>query len=250
MKRILRNIGIFFAVVAGTFLLFLILLDSFVMPYIVAVDRVTVPDLRGQAVAEASRRLHKKGLRLAVGDSVYHESLAKGVVVDQTPEARQQIKKGRRVFVDVSRGRRLYAVPAVVGSSMREARLRLVGSHLAVGRVRYVSSGSFPEGAVIQQRPKTGRPLPKGSRVNLEISSGSPFDLKRVPDLRGISIEAVEDSLVKYEMSRGRITERVDNSVPVGWVLSQDPAPGARQPRNTAIDLVVSVRAPERNTPR
>ena len=167
------------------------------------------------------------------------------------PEARQQIKKGRRVFVDVSRGPRLYSVPAVVGSSMREARLQLAGSQLAVGRVRYVSvsSGSFPEGAVIKQRPRAGRSLPRGTRVNLEVSSGSPFDPKRVPDLRGIPIEAVEDSLVKYEMSRGRITEKIDNDVPVGSVLSQDPQPGDRQPRNTAIDLVVSVRAASPDSP-
>ena len=216
MRRILRNLAIFAAVVVGTLALFLLLLDYVVMPYIVNVERVTVPDLRQKTLAQAAARLRKKGLRLAIGDSAYHETLAEGYVVDQSPAPRAQIKKGRRVFVHVSRGLRLYAVPEVTGGSRRDALLKVVGSQLVLGRVEYVSSGSIPEGAVIRQSPAAGTRVRRQSRVNLKISSGSPFAPKRVPDLVGVAIEAVEDSLRKYEMRLGRIREQVSNAVPVG----------------------------------
>lgn len=243
MRRVLRNLAIFFAVVVGTLALFLLLLDYVIMPYIVSVERVTVPDLREKALAQAAERLQKKGLRLAIADSTYHETLAKGYIVDQSPEPRRQIKKGRRVFVHVSRGRRLHAVPEVTGGSRRDALLKIAGSQLVPGRVEYVSSGSIPEGAVISQNPAAGTRVRLQSRVHLKISSGSPFAPKRVPDLVGVPIEAVEDSLRTFEMRLGQVREEVSNTVPVGQVLSQDPGPQTRQMRNTAIDVVVSVRS-------
>ena len=249
MRRLLRDLVIFVAVVVGTLALFLLLLDYVIMPYIVDVKRVTVPELRKRTLSEASQRLQRKGLRLAIGDSVHHETLGKNYVVDQTPAPRKQIKKGRRVFVDVSLGQRLYAVPDVSGGSRRDAQLKIRGTQLALGRIEYVSSGSIPEGAVISQRPAAGTRVRRQSRVDLKISSGSPFAPKRVPDLAGISIEAVEDSLRKYEMRLGQIHDQVNNSVPEGQVLSQDPGPESRQMQNTAIDVVVSVRSTTAPTP-
>ncbi|MEC7842973.1 MAG: PASTA domain-containing protein [Candidatus Latescibacterota bacterium] len=249
MRRLLRNLAIFAAVVVGTLALFLLLLDYVIMPYIVDVKRVTVPDVREKTLSQAAERLQRRGLRLAIGDSVHHETLGKGYVVDQTPAPRRRIKKGRRVFVHVSLGRRLYAVPDVSGGSRRDAQLKIAGSQLALGRIEYVSSGSIPEGAVISQRPAAGTRVRRQSRVNLVISSGSPFAPKRVPDLVGISIEAVEDSLRNYEMQLGQIRDRIDNSVPEGQVLFQDPGPESRQLPNTAINVVVSVRSTTTPTP-
>lgn len=242
MRRILRTLTVFVAVVVGTLVLFLLLLDYVIMPYIVDVQRVTVPDLHRKSLTQAADRLQRKGLRLAIGDSVHHETLEKGYVVDQTPAPRQQIKKGRRVFVDVSLGRRLYAVPDVSGGSRRDALLKIAGMQLVVGRVEYVSSGSIPEGAVISQQPTAGTRVRRQSRVSLKISSGSPFAPKRVPDLVGIFIEAVEDSLRNHEMRLGSVRDQVDNTVPEGQILSQDPGPESRQLLNTAINVVVSVR--------
>ena len=81
-----------------------------------------------------------------------------------------------------------------------------------------------------------------GTRVDLQISSGSPFARKAVPNLVGLPIGVVEDSLLKYEMTLGTITDRVAELLPPGQVLSQSPEGGVGVPRNSAVDLVVSVR--------
>ncbi len=225
----------------GNVLLFLALLDGVIMPYVVDVDRVQVPDIRSRGMAETKAYLKRVGLRIATTDSVFHDRLPVGTIVEQDPAPRKYIKKGRRVFVRVSKGRRLYEVPQLIGVGERDAYLQLQTQKLRIGRIYFVSSASAPPGAVIRQHPQAFARLQRGERVDLEISSGSPLDPKRVPSLLGLDIGVVEDSLAKYEMSPGEINERLDLGSPPGVVLSQNPRPGSLQMRNTKINLVISV---------
>ena len=79
--------------------------------------------------------------------------------------------------------------------------------------------------------------------MNLEISSGPPSALMRVPDLGGLSIAAAIDTLRKYELSMGRIIERPGDAPRTGIVLGQRPEVGKRVVRNSKVELIVSARA-------
>ena len=239
---LLRRLAVLALTAAGSALLFLVIVDSVIMPYLVDVDRVMVTDIRNYGMAEAEADMMRRGLRLAVLDSVFHETLPVGAIVEQTPAPRQYIKKGRRVFVQISKGRRFYEVPDLGGASVRQAELQLQTRQLRVRRITYESSTAVPKGAVIRQWPTDGSPLLRGQSVDLWISSGSPFDRKLVPDLRGLVTSAAEDSLSKYEMGLGAIRHRLDPGSPPGIVLSQIPKPGSMEMRNTKIDLVVSAK--------
>ena len=144
------------------------------------------------------------------------------------------------MFVDLSRGPRLHEVPNVTGGSIREARLQIAGHQLRLGDWVYVSSVEIPRGVVVRQEPAAGTSLPRGGRVSLEISSGPPSALKRVPDLKGLSIAAARDTLRKYEMTMGEIVERPGNASRAGIVLGQRPEAGKRVGRNTSVELIVS----------
>ena len=244
MKKLLRKLLFLAGAAMAASILFLLLLDSLVMPYLVDVPRVSIPQLRGMSVQQAKQRLSRSGLRLAIDDSMYHETIPAGMIVDQDPAAnrQKQSKKGRRISVDISRGRRFYAVPAVREKSLREASLQLEANQLTVGEITYVSSADIPQGAIISATPAFSTMLSRSSPVDLEISNGSPSLPKRVPSLHGLPIEQVEDSLRKYEMRLGDISSAVDNDRPVGTVLEQSPTPRQRTLRLTRIDLVVSVR--------
>ena len=242
MKGLLRKVLVTAATAAASLVLFLLLLDNAVMPYVVKVERVSVPDVDDQASSEAALRLNRKGLRMAVRDSVFSEGVPRGHVVEQSPDPGGLIKKGRRVFVDLSRGPRLHEVPNVTGGSIREARLQIAGHQLRLGDWVYVSSVEIPKGVVVRQEPAAGTSLPRGGRVYLEISSGSPSSLKQVPDLKGLSIAAARDTLRKYEMNMGEIVERHGNGSRAGIVLGQRPEAGKRIARNTPVELIVSAR--------
>ena len=199
MKKLVRKIVFVVVVLGGTAVLALVVLDVLIMPYVVDVARVRVPELRGLSTAEARRKLDRMDLRLAVSDSVFHEDLAAGLVVNQIPQSSTQVKKGRRVSVGVSAGRRLYTVPDVGRVSRREARLQLEAAHLRVGAVAHAYSPAIPQGAVIEQTPPPGVGLPIGSKVDLAISKGPAPARERPSDQEGASIEAARDSLGKGE---------------------------------------------------
>ena len=61
-------------------------------------------------------------------------------------------------------------VPRVVGLTLRQARARILAAHCRVGVVRLVRSAR-PPGRVVSQRPRAGRDLPPGTRVDLAVSS-------------------------------------------------------------------------------
>lgn len=244
MKSFLRQLVL---LAAGAFLagiITLVLIDKIVMPHLVDTLSVQVPDLKGLSALEASVRLTEAGLKMTIGDSLHHETVPADAVVDQDPSVGQLVKEGRRVVLTVSKGPRYYEVPDVRRVSLREARLQLEGNQLKVGQILYRSSDALPEGAIVEQSPPPGAQLALGSSVDLWVSNGSPAALKRVPNLIGLSIGVVEDTLRKYEMRIGHIARRIDEQKRVGTVLTQSPPSGQRISRHSRIDLVVSAAAP------
>ena len=139
------------------------------MPHIVAVPNVKVPRLHSLGASQASQRLEQWGLKIAIGDSIYHERIPLGSVIDHLPEAGQRVKKGRAVTVLLSKGSRYYTTPDLQGVSLREARLQLESNQLQTGDIIYVSSNEIPETAVIDQHP-TGTHLKRDGRVDLRIT--------------------------------------------------------------------------------
>lgn len=226
-------------------LLMLGLVDTVVMPHIVAVPNVKVPRLHSLDSSQASQRLEQWGLKIAVGDSIYHERIPLGSVIDHLPEAGQRIKKGRAVTVLLSKGPRYYTTPDLQGVSLREARLQLESNQLQTGDITYVSSNEIPETAVIDQHPTAGTRLKRDSSVKLRISNGPPSSMKTTPNLLALSIDSAEDTLRKYEMQLGRVENQIDNSSPPGTIISQAPKPGTQTLRNTRIHLRVSAQHPD-----
>ncbi len=226
--------------IAGVLLI--VLVDNLIVPYIVDVPSVKVPRLYALESTKAEARLTQWGLVTAIGDSMHHEAVAIGAVVDQDPQAGQRVKQGRHITVTLSKGPRFYPAPDIVGGSLREARLQLESSQLRIGDILYVSSSSTPESAVISQSPKAGTALARATTVSLRISNGPASALKRVPNLVGVSIEAAEDTLKKYEMRLGSLQNRADNDHAIGTVLKQSPRAESQAARYTQIDLVISAR--------
>jgi beta-lactam-binding protein with PASTA domain len=62
-------------------------------------------------------------------------------------------------------------VPAVKGKLLRVARSRIKAAHCSLGKIRQARSKK-KRGLVIAQKPRAGRTLPLGGRVNLVVSRG------------------------------------------------------------------------------
>src|SRR5246127_4944438 len=132
---------------------------------------VTMPNLTGKNVTEATGMLRSRGLVLKVADRVYSE-LPINVVVRQTPPAGLLMKESQQAHVVLSLGQRQLQIPLLEGNSLRASRIELLRAGLQVGEVSAVTMPGKPADEVILQTPRPGAGAAT-PRVDVLVSQGS-----------------------------------------------------------------------------
>src|SRR6202011_2740204 len=116
---------------------------------------VTMPNLVGKNVTEASHLLRSRGLVLRVADRVYSD-VPINVVVRQTPPAGLLMKVSQQAHVVLSLGQRQLEIPLLEGNSLRASRIELLRAGLQVGEVSAVTIPDVAADTVIIQTPRPG----------------------------------------------------------------------------------------------
>ncbi|HRE00968.1 MAG TPA: PASTA domain-containing protein, partial [Ilumatobacteraceae bacterium] len=131
-----------------------------------------------------------------------------------------------------------FALDDYVGMTLEEASQRLLDLDLVPKGVKREDTNQAP-GLVFETDPKAGVIITKGMTITLYYRPED--ELRAVPDVRNKTLaEAKELLLVAGFEVADPVNEVVDPSVPVGSVISQDPAPKAMEKQGTAITLTVS----------
>lgn len=126
---------------------------------------VDAPDLVGQPLEEARRRLEDAGLRVKVDPRrVFSDQADAGAVAAQTPGADTRLATGDTVTLTVSKGQEMVGVPDVEGLDVDEAKARLEAAGFDVRVIRF-----FFTGQVNNQSPAGGSEAPKGSTITLWV---------------------------------------------------------------------------------
>ncbi|HID95865.1 MAG TPA: PASTA domain-containing protein [Candidatus Latescibacteria bacterium] len=210
------------------------------MPWVVKHGQdVEVPDVTEKGLEEARDILQKRGLLLVVERQEENEELPEGAVISQSPPPYSWVKRGRRVFVAISRGARLYEVPDVRGVSQRQAMLILDQIGFKTGTITGQPSYEFPKGVVISQIPEPGELAGKDVLIDLVVSTGPP-ELALMPDLVGKSLQEASDLLERMGLRLGRVTYQSSLEYLPDTVLRQSIPAGGRVRKGAEIDLVVS----------
>ena len=97
-------------------------------------------------------------------------------------------------------------------------------------------STEIEEGIVIEQSPKEGTSVSKGSTVTITVSSG-PREVE-VPGLVGLTYEEALDALNEVNLEPRRV--EVFSQKPVGQVTGQDPKEGELVDEGTEVEVRVS----------
>ncbi|MGB9846111.1 MAG: Stk1 family PASTA domain-containing Ser/Thr kinase [Desulfotomaculales bacterium] len=130
-------------------------------------------------------------------------------------------------------------VPDVRLKSLDEAKEILKNLGLQVA-VQEEYNQQVPEGYVIDQDIGPDDPKVRPSRViTLKVSRGP--DWREVPDLYQATLQEARIRLAEagLEMA-GEIKEDYNEKVPAGYIFSQEPPAGSRQPKGTAVTVYVS----------
>ena len=116
---------------------------------------VSMPNLVGKSVTEASNELRSRGLLLRVADRVYSEQPI-NTIVRQTPPAGLLMKVSQQAHVVLSLGQRQLQIPPLEGNSLRVSRIELLRAGLQVGEVSNLALPDVTADTVVLQNPKPG----------------------------------------------------------------------------------------------
>ncbi|PYU14187.1 MAG: hypothetical protein DMG37_08170 [Acidobacteria bacterium] len=198
---------------------------------------VTMPNLVGKNVSEASKMLQSRGLVLRVADRIYSDQPI-NVVLRQTPTAGLLMKVSQQAHVVLSLGKRELQIPLLEGNSLRASRVELLRQGLQVGEVSAVSMPDMPADAIVLQNPKPGSGAAT-PRVDVLISQGPKETSYVMPHLVGLNEVEAQHRLDQAQMRR-KVNYVGAPQWPHGSVIDQTPLAGAKVAASATIELTIA----------
>lgn len=148
---------------------------------------VTIPDLSGMTVAEASDAALHSNLDLNIENKFYSTTVPAGRILSQAPAPGSEVRKGWQVRVTESLGPQQVTIPDVVGEPVREATMDLRRDQLDLGTVTHIDAPGDSD-LVLAQTPPPDAGVDQ-PRVNLLLSSAAsdPTSSFVMPSFVGMS---------------------------------------------------------------
>jgi eukaryotic-like serine/threonine-protein kinase len=192
---------------------------------------VAVPPVAGIKESLAVDKIRGADLVPQVARS-FSDSVEKGTVIDQSPQAGEKVAKHSNVGITVSKGKETVTVPSVIGKNRDDAISTLVNAGLEPKA--FAVASSRPVDTVTGQDPPAGKVVDKGSRVRINYSSG-PAEVD-VPSVIGLQFDQASAALQGQGFAVARTD--VESDRPKGEVVDQSPSGQAQ--KGSTINLSVS----------
>jgi len=134
-------------------------------------EMVKVPFVKGLSLAIAQNQITSAGLTIEKIENINSDSIPKGHVIKTLPPEGSNVLKNTPITIFVSSGANLVVVPNLIGKYFPSALTLLEERGLDAGKVRRVLSTEHPENMIIDQSPRAGEKVPKGSKVNIVVAT-------------------------------------------------------------------------------
>ena len=134
-----------------------------------------MPDVVGKKEKDALEAIIRLVGDVAKIEYVNDSEVEPGKVIEQTPAAGETINAKSNIVLKISKGDEdnSVVVPNVVNETEESAKSSLEAVGLTVGSVSYAASDRIAEGKVITQTVAADTEVPRGSVVNLVVSTGA-----------------------------------------------------------------------------
>ena len=229
-KHIFLAILSIVAILVGTF---------FVYNYVVSANSVSTPDVRNKTVDEAKVAIVKAGLEVGDITEVASDDVKEKTVIDSDPKAGKKVKKGAKIDLRVSSGKKTVDMPNFVG--MDEDTVRKNASKLGFKNitVEKVESDNYDTGKVVSQNIKAGTEIvPKEKELIIQVSNGK----KKItmPNLVGEDSSNIESVLSSYGFKNVTYKEEYSDKES-GTIISQSIRTGSNiVPSEESLEIVIS----------
>ena len=238
-KHIFLAIVAIVTIVVGTF---------FIYNYVIGSNSVSAPDVRNKTLEEAKVTIVKAGLEVGDVTEVASDDVKEKTVIDSDPKAGKKVKKGSKVDLRVSSGKKTVDMPNFVG--MDEETVKKNASKLGFKNitVEKVESNSYDTGKVVSQNIRAGMEIiPKEKELIIQVSTGK----KKVtmPNLVGEDSTTVESTVASYGFKNVTYREEYSDKEE-GIVISQSIKTGSNiVPSDESLEIVIS-KGKERSSSR
>lgn len=197
---------------------------------------VQVPDVTGQASADAIAALQNRGFTTNVERNP-DSNTPPDHVISTDPAADTAVAAGENITVNVSTGPEQRAVPDLRGFSLADATRKLLDA--GFGRVQPSESESTPElkGKVLGTNPPANATSAITNVITVIVGTGPGSVV--VPDCVGQSVDTCRQILEASGFTNS-VPVEVDNTAPAGQVVGLNPPAGQPAPKDAVVQMQVS----------
>jgi len=199
---------------------------------------VLVPNVVGETQTVATTSLTSVGLVLGTVTAQASSTVAKDIIISQSPAAGTSVTSGSAVNLIISSGSAIVLVPNVVGETQVVATSSLTGVGLELGTVTTQASSTIAKDTIISQNPAAGASVAPSTAVNVVVSSGPVTVL--VPNVVGDTQAVATTSLTGVGLVLGTVSTETSTTVAKDTIISQDPAAGTSVALASTVNLVIS----------
>ncbi len=212
-------------------------------------DTVIVPELKGKDIVTVIKQLGDLDLNVKIKGEENSENITKDHVIRQTPYSGSVVKKGRDVFLILSKGSQQIFMPDLRGFPFDDARIILKNHELAIHVISHAYDETIPQNHIIVHVPKHKAQIQRDSGVDLLISLGPKPKTFMMDELVGLGVDDAIHVIEKKRVSIGKISSTHDESKPMNIVISQSPQYGYRIVEFGNVDIVINRNTEQSNTP-
>jgi beta-lactam-binding protein with PASTA domain len=220
MKRI-------FNLVLGSLAMLVVALISAFIAMRLAIHgrEVTVPNLAGLTIADASKQANALGLSVNLENRFYSSSTAPGHVLAQSPGPGAVVRRAWAVRITESLGAQQVAIPNVIGQTERTASINIRRLGLELGVIAHIPTPG-EAGIVLAQTPNANAGA-LSPRVSLLVSVPEEVEAPQqsgyvMPSLTGLTLASASARVAPIGM---RLVEDVNAfTIPTSGIVTRTPA--------------------------
>ncbi len=207
-------------------------------------DEFKCPNFVGKNFVEVQNDEEYRGKFIFTFEPKASDEYDENIIVEQSIAEGSPLKEDTKITLYYSSGKTLIPVPNVYGYTEAAARTELENINDFNVVIKQEFSDEFEAGIVIKTEPEQGKPVPKGSKIEVYVSSGKEEISVDIPNVIGEPIsqakQKIEDANLKVAVENVNISS-VDSYQPKDYVLRQEPQGGSgKVPEGTTVTLYVS----------
>ena len=188
---------------------------------------------------------------VVIKEGVYDEDYPAGIIIDQKPDAGDNVVKGTELYATVSLGK----VPTVVkmdnlvNMDETSAKNLLLSYEMNLNIViEEEFSEDYEIGKVTRTIPEMGKELRENDNIVLYISAGPEINISAMPNVVNKTEDMARNILDSQKLDLDiRVEEIYDSNVEKGSVVKTDPASGEQLKTGQKVVLYIS-KGPELKT--